>query len=261
MSKTIMKNRVINFKDKNFDIKGELFWVKDMYEFSDIFDEVRACTQIFVPKEDRRKGIGSKLLQDYIKENIGNDKLYFVQAGFSKEEYTEEEFENATIEERNELFNKLDKFYTKNGFFNINYFIGAYENTVMYLYTNEAAIKLLEQIISNAKTYNLHNIILDNNIMKTYTITKKDGTLIEETIYKKYDEDRTAAYINNTNNIYGAIVNIVPDSKCIIDTTEIQFTNNISILIEYLETLKYRFQIIKKIDNIINKKDYFADYK
>ena len=145
----VFENRVINFKDPKFDPKHEPFYIQDAHSWiSDKIDTIYSCTQLFVPLEDRRKGIGSKLLQDYIKENIGDDKLYFVQAGFSKDEYTEEEFENATAEERDELFDKLDKFYTKNGFFNINTLIGSYENSMMYLYANDAAIRLLEKIIS-----------------------------------------------------------------------------------------------------------------
>lgn len=149
LNKPIMINKVINFKNKDFDVDHEAFWVQDAYAYAhEIFDEITYCDHLFVPKQDRRKGIASKRLQDYIKENIGNEKLYFIQAGFSKDEYTEEEFENATAEERDELFDKLDKFYTKNGFFNINTLIGSYENSMMYLYANDAAIRLLEKIIS-----------------------------------------------------------------------------------------------------------------
>lgn len=148
-NKPIMINKVINFKNKDFDVNHSLFWVQDAYAYAhEIFDEITYCDHLFVPKQHRRKGIASKRLQDYIKENIGNEKLYFIQAGFSKDEYTEEEFENATAEERDELFDKLDKFYTKNGFFNINTLIGSYENSMMYLYANDVAIRLLEKIIS-----------------------------------------------------------------------------------------------------------------
>ena len=195
---TGLSNVTINFKDKDFDVNHTLFWVQDAYAYAhEIFDEITYCDQLFVPKQHRRKGIASKWFQDYIKENIGNEKLYFAQAGFSKDEYTEEEFENATAEERDELFDKLDKFYTKNGFFNINTLIGSYENSMMYLYANNAAVKLLEKIISFkdfklVSTNNIFDSDLEDGInifielkhaIYTITISKITNHKLEKNVY------------------------------------------------------------------------------
>lgn len=194
---TGLSNVTINFKDKDFDVNHRLFWVQDVYAYGhEIFDEITYCDHLFVPKQHRRKGIASKWLQDYIKENIGNEKLYFVQAGFSKDEYTEEEFENVTAEERDELFDKLDKFYTKNGFFNINTLIGSYENSMIYLYANDAAIRLLEKIISDKDFKLVSTDIFDSDLedginifielkhaIYTITISKITNHKLEKNVY------------------------------------------------------------------------------
>lgn len=244
----VFENRVINFKDPKFDPKHEPFYIQDAHSWiSDKIDTIYSCTQLFVPLEDRRKGIGSKLLQDYIKENIGDDKLYFVQAGFSKEEYTEEEYENSTIEEHDELFDRLDKFYIKNGFFNINYYIGAYENKVIYLYTNEAAVKLLEKIIEDFEDYKLLDIIIDNNFLSKFTISTKDGIITQETVCEKYDENRRleTTIINNHKTSKLSSYKYFKNN--------ILFTNNIRIIINKNDNV---INITRKNGNIINKKYY-----
>lgn len=259
MTKQVMTNNVINFKDKNFDLEHEAFWVQDVYGYiHDIFDEVTYCDQLYIPKEDRRKGIASKLLQDFIKENIDDNKLYFVQAGFSTLEYTEEEFENATEEERNELFYNLNKFYTKNGFFNINDFIGSYENKVMYLYTNEAAIKLVEKIIELNTIYDIH--ILDNsrftaNTKQKIIVNNKYGDIgLFKTIMKYNKNNELCEYIDAAEDEINKICAIVSNGEFV------RIVAGIGIKIRMYKTVG-RISIIRIRDDIINRKSYFMQIK
>lgn len=251
--------KAINFKDENFDIEHQPFWVQDTYCIAhDIFDEVLYCEQLFVPKENRRKGVASKWLQDYIKENIGDDKLLFAQAGFSTKEYTLEEYKSATAEERETLFYNLDKFYTKNGFFNINDFIGNYEEHVMYLYINEAAVKLIEKIVELSKShkrFSSSTTSINTNDIDEILVRKKDGTQVKYKTYIKHDQN---------NEIYGEYIDASEDEIKEISEIDyfnsynfIKLINGLAIKISHIRefNLNYIF-IIRLKDNIINCKKY-----
>lgn len=256
---TKLTTKVINFKDKDFDLKSEPFWVQDAYGWcDDIFDSISYCNAIFITKEFRNKGIGSELLQNYIKENIGDDKLFFIQAGFSKDEYTKEEFENATSEERNALFYKLDKFYTKNGFFNINDYIGDYENSQMYLYTNEAAIKLMKNIIKIGIPHKLFSLIAkpvnidDKDIL---TVRKKDGTYKTYTTFIKQFDDGSYKECVNTSR---KEINEIAEVDYAKANRYVKLNNGLAIKI--IKSFEYNLIfifIIKIKDNIIDRKDYW----
>lgn len=44
--------KVINFKDEDFDLRSEPFWVQDTYGWcDDSFDSIVYCSSIFVPKK------------------------------------------------------------------------------------------------------------------------------------------------------------------------------------------------------------------
>ena len=145
MENIVFENRVINLNHHERD----LLWISDLYEIecsigSDT--KIVELVDIYVPEKDRRQGIATKLIQDFITTDIKDDVLYFAFAGASKSEYIEEEFKNLTEDDWNVLFSSLDNFYSENGFVCVNKYIGTYEHKSTYLYLNEVGFELLRKI-------------------------------------------------------------------------------------------------------------------
>lgn len=146
----VFKNEVIKTNDITAaSLKAYPFWIQDIYDFiKNDHDSIIELTNIFIPEEERLKGKGSKLIQEYIKENIKEDKLYFVIAGASRIEYTEEQNYNMTRPQFDLILSILDNFYTKNCFVNINRITFTYEDNQVYLYLNQAGLKLVKDLMS-----------------------------------------------------------------------------------------------------------------
>lgn len=196
---TVFTNKEINLEKEN------TCWIEDVASY--LRDKttvpVVECFQLFIPKEERRKGKASKLLQDYIKKNIGEDKLYFATAGASKEEYkTQKEFiELCNSGELDSLLKQLEEFYNKNGFLNVSKFIGGYEFKEMYLYMNDAAYKFLINILLyhydcmcsyllvDGKVYNITKWDIKENLLydQTVNISFLGNNIIENISYGKFD--------------------------------------------------------------------------
>lgn len=196
MENVVFKNRVINIHHHERD----LFWVNDLYELDcHIGDDAKIVelVDICIPKEYRRQGEATKLIQDFISTNIKDDTLYFAFAGASKSEYTEEEFKNLTTDDWNELFSYLDNFYSENGFACVNKYIGTYEHKRTYLYLNEAGFELLRKIAdaySNlTHVYEFESIA---NIKPVFYSMVDDGL---EEAPKAYKTDRF--FVRFENNI------------------------------------------------------------
>lgn len=231
MEKTVFDNEKIVFKEINID--NQAFWLQDLYGYGhDIFDRVIHCKNIYIPKRERRQGKATRLLQSYIEENVGDDNLYFIQAGVNTIEYTEKEFEEFKEDDFNELFGKLRNFLNKNGFVNINTFIGTYNFKEVYVYINEAAAKLFEVIATSYEN-------------KTFITEFEDDLLSKTLIYE------------GTNKIDEAL----HDKRKQIDIFfDVEFVNNIHLGIDIpiADYYDYIFEVFRKDGNkTICKQIYF----
>lgn len=117
------------------DSKYVSFFLKDVWNHisaTDNIPDILYITKIFTPYPKRNKGYGSNAIQDLIETHSG--KLTVLMAGALECEYAQE----PSKKQYAVLFAKLEKFYLKNNFININEWIGQYENHVCYAYNNEA---------------------------------------------------------------------------------------------------------------------------
>lgn len=123
------------------DIDGYGFDVRDTLSFMNelsLTNEIIYIKSIFVPKDKRGKGLGSKLISDFCYGY--DDKIILVSSGASQKEYPEEPSEEII----KDTLRRLHRFYIKNGFVDTNDFIGCYQCKNSYLFNNEAAKPLLE---------------------------------------------------------------------------------------------------------------------
>lgn len=104
------------------------FWFMDISEFLGDHDYI-LIDYISTKKESRNNGLGTAVLNAFCEEN--NDKVIIVEAGALKDEYPEE----PVGEEYTEILNRLDEFFTKRGFSNVNKYSKTYEFKELYIYT------------------------------------------------------------------------------------------------------------------------------
>lgn len=104
------------------------------------YTEVLEITSIYVAKEFRGNGVASALLNDLTKAFA--NKVIYLQSGAHIYEYEEEPDE----EEIEKCLDSLHKFYTLNGFLNVNRIIGHYSTKCSYLFNNEFSKPLLAKI-------------------------------------------------------------------------------------------------------------------
>lgn len=104
------------------------------------YTEILEITSIFVSKEFRGKGVASNILSDLTK--AFTNKVIYLQSGAHVYEYDEEPDE----EEIEKCLVSLHKFYTSNGFLNVNRVIGHYSTKCSYLFDNEFSKPLLKKI-------------------------------------------------------------------------------------------------------------------
>jgi len=96
--------------------------------------------KIIVDKPYRNSGYGSEILTNFCKDK--DDTIIIVGAGAMSSEYKEE----PSVEEYRSLFNKLDKFYTKNNFEDVTELFGTYDGSTKktFLCLNEAGKTAIE---------------------------------------------------------------------------------------------------------------------
>lgn len=125
------------------------FYLKDLVEcVGDFFpDELKSKSpiildlkSIFVEKDYRNSNVGSSRIKELCEKH--DDKYIILISGVLEREYGEN-FDALTLDK---VLNKLDRFYIKNGFINVNDRIGMYEENVTYLYLNKTSRKLLEAL-------------------------------------------------------------------------------------------------------------------
>jgi GNAT superfamily N-acetyltransferase len=119
--------------------------------YSFLIDDLRSYTSkqivnlstIFVPKEIRNKGIGSKMIQDIIAPYKDNS-IICCSAVALITEYPE----NPSEEEFAEILVNVGNFLEKNGFWRCNEFLGTYDGTtsVAYVYDNQMWKDLKKEI-------------------------------------------------------------------------------------------------------------------
>lgn len=123
------------YKKNNFDNIDTLnFLLQDLGHVlinKEHFPEILYISEIFIEKHNRNKGYGSEILQKLIKEN--EDKLIIVSSCLLKREFKTQ----PTNETYDLILNKLNKFFTKNGFINVNKRFGQYEYREAFIYNNE----------------------------------------------------------------------------------------------------------------------------
>lgn len=144
----IFENNIIKLKHIDPSDHTLEFWLTDIAGFcKSIVEEIVYCNNLYIPKDQRRKSLGSKMLQDFIKEKIREDKLYVIIAGMSTYDHSEDEIISFTETQWLNLFDTLDKFYNKNKFININEMLDIYEFKQVYIYMNKPGVKVLQKII------------------------------------------------------------------------------------------------------------------
>lgn len=144
----IKKNYVFN--TSNYELDAEQtedgrytgpFWVNDLIGLGYKGERINEIDSIWVPLEERNKGLGSSLIQDYVK-NIPSNEFIIVLAGSNCLEYPEE----PCYEEIQKILVNLDRFYTQNNFIDVNDIIGSYETMRVYLYQNEKGLKFINDV-------------------------------------------------------------------------------------------------------------------
>lgn len=137
ISKRKLTNWMIAYEDRNGNFihigvnhtpaSRDSFMISD---FTSMFPGVPfiEIVEIYVKKTDRHKGIGSKL----IKKVVDDYKNYVILTtpGVSKMEYPIEPSYDSKID----IIESLSYFYNKNGFVDVNDYIGQYEFKRSYIY-------------------------------------------------------------------------------------------------------------------------------
>lgn len=125
--------------------EGESMMVSD---FISLFPYIKIVEvlDIYVNKDNRRKGVGSLLLQDLI-DRCKHDSVILVSAGASSKEYEEEPSE----EELKKIVKDIIPFYAENGFVSINNDIGNYQFKEAMMYSNNAMGRYFLAKINNLK--------------------------------------------------------------------------------------------------------------
>ena len=126
--------------EKNLTIRGVLNILK---EKGLNVNRIIFINSIFVSKNNRNNGLGSTVLKDLIKKYPGS--IIVTEAFASKEEYERQpnEYENEKI------VKNIGNFLTKNGFYDINDYVGKYEYKKVYIYD-----EFYKNIISQVKPLN-----------------------------------------------------------------------------------------------------------
>ena len=104
-------------------------------------------TSFRVHKDSRNRGLGHDWLKTFC--NAYDDKIIFVLSGAHADEYESEPSED----EYKSILNRLDRFYTKVGFINVNQDIGQYQYRESFIYRNKTSEKLLDSLFERRKNY------------------------------------------------------------------------------------------------------------
>lgn len=129
----------------NYSTGNSSFAVDDIRDFNliDQAGDIVDITTIYINDDMRNKGIGSDVINS-ICEYVG-DKLIIASAGINKLEYSKDEFDNMTGDEKWEIIDKVSNFLKKNNFEDINAIIGGYENKATHVYLgNNSGKKFME---------------------------------------------------------------------------------------------------------------------
>lgn len=107
--------------------------------------------KLFIAKEYRNYGYGTQLLNEFLRiftntENIDDEYIIIIESGLLIEEYLEE----PNDELYNKVLSKLDTFFTKRGFSNINNYTNSYEYKELYIYTES---DLGKSVVDKIKSY------------------------------------------------------------------------------------------------------------
>lgn len=133
-----------NMKNVNYEIKYNFF--KPSKEYKDVgfgigdvlgvlndnrLDfEVLEIVEFSIENNKRSLGHGSKILKSFC--DSYSDKLIYVKAGALESEYEEEPTEDEFLL----ILKRLDNFYRKLGFIDVNNRIGCYQYSNAYVYGN-----------------------------------------------------------------------------------------------------------------------------
>ena len=104
-------------------------------------------TSFRVNKDSRNRGLGHDWLKTFC--DAYDDKIIFVLSGAHADEYESEPSED----EYKSILNRLDRFYTRVGFINVNQDIGQYQYKESFIYRNNTSEKLLDSLLERRKNY------------------------------------------------------------------------------------------------------------
>lgn len=120
-------------KDWSFAIR-DLMYILDT---NSIVEPVIEITDFHVKKELRGKGYGTASLKEFCEKRP--DTLILVVSGVSCREYEAE----PTDDEAKAILERLDRFYKRVGFIDVNSEIGGYQYKRSYIYGNEPGKQFL----------------------------------------------------------------------------------------------------------------------
>ena len=128
-----------NYHAFTFQMMDMITIARQIYKAGDEI-KILEITELHVTDNIRNEGVGSNSLQKLI--NNYPDYLIIVKAIASPREYKAK----PSPTEYEKLFNKLEKFYNKNGFFDATFIFNTYSGDTVrtYMYNNEVAKKYVE---------------------------------------------------------------------------------------------------------------------
>ncbi len=102
-------------------------------------------TSFRVHKDFRNLGLGHDWLKTFC--DAHDDKVIFILSGAHKDEYESE----PSVDEYESILSRLDRFYKRVGFVNVNQDIGCYQYKESFIYRNKTSQKLLNSLFERSK--------------------------------------------------------------------------------------------------------------